>query len=147
MSVALRNHVSPWKSFLFELEEYDGFFLFICQFSCSGCIGELCEDFKRYHFFRCSDARVPFCFILLISNYVLKNVWAKTILIGHLHFFIKHRAYAKRWGCLHRFSCSQWLLLEHHNCWYRTSPRLLWVRVQVSREGSVFVLQPGRFGW
>ena len=68
MSVALRNHVSPWKSFLFELQEYDGFFLFICQFSCSGCIGELFEDFKRYHLFsRCSDTRVPFCFIFLIS--------------------------------------------------------------------------------
>ena len=29
---------------------------------------------KGIIFFRCSDARVPFCFILLISNYVLKNV-------------------------------------------------------------------------
>ena len=29
MSVVLRNPVSPWKSFLFELQEYDGFFPFI----------------------------------------------------------------------------------------------------------------------
>ena len=51
MSVALRNRVPPWKSFLFKLREQDGFFLFICLSSCSGCIGELCEDFKRYHLF------------------------------------------------------------------------------------------------
>ena len=96
-------------------------------------------------FSRCSDTRVPLCFISWYLHHVLKKIWAKTILIGHLHFFIKHRTYAKRWDC--KFSCSQRLLFEHHNCWYRTGPRLLWVRVQVSGEGSVFVLQPGRFGW
>ena len=60
--------------FFLSYKNMMAFFLFICQFSCSGCIGELFEDFKRYHLFsRCSDTRVPFCFIFLISILCFKE--------------------------------------------------------------------------
>ena len=123
------------------------FFYLSANFLALAGIGEFCEDFERYF----SSVAVILALFLLYFCWclrrVFKKVWAKTVLIGRLHFFIEHRTNAKRWVCLHQFSCSRRLPFKRYNCWYRTGPRLLWVRIQVSGEGSMFFLQPGRLGW
>ena len=149
MSVALSNRVSLWKSFFLWATRIRWLFsIYLPIFLLWLYRRVLCRLQKVSSFFRCSDTRVPFRSIFLISTSCFKeSISQNKILSGHLHFFIKHRTYAKQWVCLHQFSSSRWLLLEHHNCWYRTGPKLPWVRVQVSEERSMFVLQPGRFGW
>ena len=46
------------------------FFLFICHFSFSGCIGELCEDFKRYHL---SSIAVILAFTFALFSWYLRR--------------------------------------------------------------------------
>ena len=48
------------------------FFLFICHFSFSGCIGELCEDFKRYHL---SSIAVILAFTFALFSWYLRRVF------------------------------------------------------------------------
>ena len=90
------------------------FFLFICHFSFSGCIGELCEDFKRYHL---SSIAVMLAFPFALFSWYLQRVFflkckPKTILIVHIHFPIKYRTNTNRSICLDLFSCSERLLVE-----------------------------------
>ena len=55
---------------LFELKEEHGFFPFICQCSCSVCIGELCADFKRYHLF---PVAVILAFLFALFSWYLRR--------------------------------------------------------------------------
>ena len=48
------------------------FFLFICHFSYSGCMGELCEDFKRYHL---SSIAVILAFPFALFSWYLRRLW------------------------------------------------------------------------
>ena len=69
MSVTLRNRVSPWKSFLFELNEKDGFFsIYLSLFFLRLYRRVVWRLQKVSSFFHCSDTRVHFCFIFLIST-------------------------------------------------------------------------------
>ena len=91
------------------------FFLFICHFSFSGCIGELCEDFKRYH----------------LSSIAVILAFPKTILIVHIHFPIKYRTNTNRSICLHLFSCSQRLLVERYTHSDRLITNHLWCHCSI----------------
>ena len=104
------------------------FFLFICHFSFSGCIGELCEDFKRYHL---SSIAVILAFPFALFSWYLQRVFflkckPKTILIVHIHFPIKYRTKTNRSICLHLFSCSQRLLVERYTHSDRLITNHLW---------------------
>ena len=91
------------------------FFLFICHFSFSGCMGELCEDFKRYH----------------LSSIAVILAFPKTILIVHIHFPIKYRTNTNRSICLHLFSCSQRLLVERYTHSDRLITNHLWCHCSI----------------
>ena len=91
------------------------FFLFICHFSFSGCMGELCEDFKRYH----------------LSSIAVILAFPKTILIVHIHFPIKYRTNTNRSICLHLFSCSQRLLVERYTHSDRLITNHLWYHCSI----------------
>ena len=67
--MTLRNRVSPWKSFLFELNEKDGFFsIYLSLFFLRLYRRVVWRLQKVSSFFHCSDTRVHFCFIFLIST-------------------------------------------------------------------------------
>ena len=91
------------------------FFLFICHFSFSGCMGELCEDFKRYH----------------LSSIAVILAFPKTILIVHIHFPIKYRTNTNRTICLHLFSCAQRLLVERYTHSDRLITNHLWCHCSI----------------
>ena len=91
------------------------FFLFICHFSFSGCMGELCEGFKRYH----------------LSSIAVILAFTKTILIVHIHFPIKYRTNTNRSICLHLFSCSQRLLVERYTHSDRLITNHLWCHCSI----------------
>ena len=91
------------------------FFLFICHFSFSGCMGELCEDFKRYH----------------LSSIAVILAFPKTILIVHIHFPIKYRTNTNRSICLHLFSCAQRLLVERYTHSDRLITNHLWCHCSI----------------
>ena len=110
------------------------FFLFICHFSFSGCIGELCEDFKRYHL---SSIAVILAFPFALFSWYLQRVFfflkckPKTILIVHIHFPIKYRTNTNRSICLHLFSCSQRLLVERYTHSDRLITNHLWCHCSI----------------
>ena len=85
---------------------------------------------KVSSFFHCSDTRVSFCFIFLISTtcFFFKP---KTILIVHIHFPIKYRTNTNRSICLHLFSCSQRLLVERYTHSDRLITNHLWCHCSI----------------
>ena len=67
--MTLRNRVSPWKSFLFKLNEKDGFFsIYLSLFFLRLYRRVVWRLQKVSSFFHYSDTRVHFCFIFLIST-------------------------------------------------------------------------------